>query len=188
MANREGERKMKIVGLSGSNMGTNTRTVMDYLDYAITETYADVEFQLIDLSDYKVEFSDGRHYMTYEGDTDFVIRSLMDADAIIIGTPIIQASIPAALKNIFDLLPSDAFEDKVVSLFVTAGSARHYLVTEQHLKPILTYMKAKIVQSYVFIEKEAFHNQEIIDPDVSYRMSRLVNETMQEIEKNKRVE
>ena len=175
---------MKFVGLSGSNMGTNTRPVMNYLENAITEPSADVEFQLIDLSDYKLEFSDGRHFMTYEGDTDFVIRSLMDADAIIIGTPIIQASIPAALKNIFDLLPSDAFENKVVSLFVTAGSARHYLVAEQHLKPILTYMKAEILQSYAYIDNQAIYNNEIVDPDVSFRLNRLFTDTLQAIERN----
>lgn len=183
MNSREEERKMKIVGLSGSIMGSNTRTVMNYYEQAITGTYEDIEFQLIDLAEYEIQFSDGRHYMTYEGDTDFVIKSLMNADAIIIGTPIFQASIPAALKNIFELLPSDAFKEKVVSFFVTAGSAKHYLVAEQHLKPILTYMQAEIVQSYVFIEKTAFHNNEIIDPDVSFRLNRLFSETLKKVEK-----
>lgn len=175
---------MKIVGLSGSNMGTNTRTVMNYFDQVIAESYPEIEFQLIDLAEYEVQLSDGRHYMTYEGDTDFVIKSMMAADAFIIGTPIFQASIPAALKNIFDLLPSDAFEDKVVSLFVTAGSQRHYLVAEQQLKPILTYMKAEVLHNYVFIDKQAFHNEEIIDPDVSFRLNRLFQETLKAIEKH----
>lgn len=165
-------------------MGTNTRTVMNYLDYAITETYKEIDFQLIDLAEHDIQFSDGRHFMTYEGDTDFVIKSIMEADALIIGTPIIQASIPAALKNVFDLLPPDAFEDKIVSIYVTAGSSRHYLVAEQHLKPILTYMRARMLQSYVFIEKDAFHKNEIIDADVSYRLNRLVQETLKEIKKN----
>jgi FMN reductase len=62
----------------------------------------------------------------------------MDADAIIIGTPIFQASIPAALKNVFDLLPTSAFLDKVVGVIATAGSSKHYLIPAQHLLPILT--------------------------------------------------
>lgn len=175
---------MKIVGLSGSNMGTNTRTVMNYFDQVIMESYPDIEFQLIDLAEYEIQLSDGRHYMTYEGDTDFVIKSIMEAEAFIIGTPIFQASIPAALKNIFDLLPSDAFEDKVVSIFVTAGSQRHYLVAEQHLKPILTYMKAEVLHDYVFIENQAFYNEEIVDPDVSFRLNRLFQETLKAIDKH----
>lgn len=66
---------------------------------------------LIDLAEYDIQFSDGRDYWEYEGDTRYVARTVMEADAIIIGTPIFQASIPATLKNIFDLLPFSAFRD-----------------------------------------------------------------------------
>jgi len=102
----------------------------------------------------------------------------MEADAIIIGTPIFQASIPATLKNIFDLLSPNAFLDKMVGIFVTAGTPKHYLVVEQQLKPILAFMKAQIVQSYVFIEESDFYNKEIIDEDVLFRLNRLVEEVL----------
>lgn len=175
---------LKIVGLSGSVMGTTTRTVMNYFDQTIAEAYDEIDFQLIDLGDHDIQFSDGRHFMTYEGDTDFVIKSIMEADALIIGTPILQASIPSALKNVFELLPSDAFENKVISIYVTAGSARHYLVAEHQLKPILNYMRAEVLPSYVFIDKTAFHNDEIIDADVSFRLNRLFSEMLTAIKKN----
>lgn len=169
---------MKIVGLSGSIVGSKTRTAMDYTVKSITEKYPDAEVTLIDLADYNVQFSDGRNYLEYEGDTGFVTKTIMEADAIIIGTPIFQASIPATLKNIFDLLPVNAFRDKVVSVLVTAGSSKHYLITEQQLKPILSYMKAQIVQTYVFIEEKDFHRKEIINDDVIFRINRLVEDTV----------
>ncbi|RKQ35522.1 NADPH-dependent FMN reductase [Oceanobacillus halophilus] len=169
---------MKIVGLSGSNIGSKTRTAMNYVIKTITENYPDTEITLIDLAEHNVQFSDGRNYLEYEGDTKYVAQTMMDADAIIIGTPIFQASIPAALKNIFDLLPEKAFLDKVVSLIVTAGSSRHYLIAEQQLKPILAYMKAQIVQSYVFIEEKDFYRKEITNDDVLFRINRLVEDTI----------
>lgn len=169
---------MKIVGLSGSIVGSKTRTAMDYTVKSITEKYPDAEVTLIDLADYNIQFSDGRNYLEYEGDTGFVTKTIMEADAIIIGTPIFQASIPATLKNIFDLLPVNAFRDKVVSMLVTAGSSKHYLITEQQLKPILSYMKAQIVQTYVFIEEKDFHRKEIINDDVIFRINRLVEDTV----------
>src|SRR5699024_7838654 len=104
--------------------------------------------------------------------------TIMSADAIMIGTPTFQASIPATLKNIFDLLPVNAFRDKVVSTLVTAGSAKHYLMVEQQLKPILAYMKAEIVQTYVFIEERDFHRGEIMNDDVLFRIERLVEDTV----------
>ncbi|MEI4770620.1 NADPH-dependent FMN reductase [Psychrobacillus sp. FJAT-51614] len=169
---------MKIVGLSGSRIGSKTRTAMNYTFKSITEKYPDAELTLIDLAEYNVEFSDGRNYLEYEGDTGYVTKTIMETDAIIIGTPIFQASIPATLKNIFDLLPVNAFRDKVVSMLVTAGSPKHYLIAEQQLKPILSYMKAQIVQTYVFIEERDFHRKEIVSDDVLFRIDRLVEDTV----------
>ncbi|MOA25045.1 hypothetical protein D3C78_1457480 [compost metagenome] len=62
-------------------------------------------------------------------------------------------------------------------MLVTAGSARHYLVAEQQLKPILAYMKAQIVQTYVFIEEKDFYRKEIVNDDVLFRIDRLVEDT-----------
>ncbi|MFD1178426.1 NADPH-dependent FMN reductase [Paenibacillus puldeungensis] len=169
---------MKIVGLSGSIVGSKTRTAMNYLSKEIAEKYPEVEFTLIDLADYHLQFSDGRNFLEYDGDTGYVTKTIMEADAIIFGTPIFQASIPATLKNIFDLLPVNAFRDKVAGMLVTAGSPKHYLVAEQQLKPILAYMKAQIVQSYVFIEEKDFHQKEIVNDDIFFRIERLVEDTI----------
>ncbi|TFB21390.1 NAD(P)H-dependent oxidoreductase [Filobacillus milosensis] len=169
---------MNIVALSGSRVGSKTRTAIDYTANTIKDKYADHNFTLIDLADYDIQFSDGRNYLEYDGDTGYVTQTIMEADAIIIGTPIFQASIPATLKNIFDLLPVNAFRDKVVSMLATAGSPKHYLILENQLKPILGYMKAQIVQSYVFIEEEDFQRKEIINHDVLFRIERLVEDTV----------
>ncbi|GAA1363864.1 NADPH-dependent FMN reductase [Brevibacterium luteolum] len=171
---------MKIVGLSGSTVGATTRTAMNYAMEALGRLDPEIETQLIDLADYDVQFSDGRDYIEYTGDTRTVAEALMSADAIIIGSPIFQASIPGALKNVFDLLPVSAFEDKVVGIIMTAGSPKHYLVAEHQLRPILTYMKAQVVQSYVFVEAKDVYRGEIISGDVTLRIDRLVEDTAQQ--------
>ncbi|MFD0589707.1 NADPH-dependent FMN reductase [Paenibacillus sp. GCM10027627] len=168
---------MKIVGLSGSIVGSKTRTAMDYTIKTFVEKYPDAEVTLIDLADYTLPFSDGRNYLEYEGDAAYVTKTIMEADAIVIGTPIFQSSIPATLKNIFDLLPVNAFRDKIVSIIVTAGTPKHYLVAEHQLKPILSYMKAQIVQTYVFIEEKDFERKQIVNDDVLFRIERLIEDT-----------
>lgn len=167
---------MKIVGISGSIVGSKTRTAMNYVSEEVSAKYPEVEFSIIDLAEYNLQFSDGRNYLEYDGDTGFVTKELMEADAIVIGTPVFQASIPGTLKNVFDLLPVQAFRDKVVGMIVTAGSAKHYLVAEQQLKPILSYMKAQIVQTYVFIEEKDYHRKEIVNDDVIFRLERLLED------------
>ena len=63
-------------------------------------------------------------------------------------------------------------------MIVTAGSAKHYLIAEQQLKPILSYMKSQIVQTYVFIEERDFIRKEIVNDDVFFRIDRLVEDTV----------
>lgn len=169
---------MKLIGLSGSPVGSKTRTAMNEAVKKVSEKYPEIETSILDLADYDMQFSDGRNYLDYDGDTGHVTKELMEADAIIIGMPIFQASLPGALKNVFDLLPVDAFRDKTVSMLVTAGSAKHYLVADLQLKPILSYMKAQIVQTYVFIEEKDFHQKEIINTDVLDRLDRLAEDTV----------
>ena len=170
---------MKIVALAGSIVGSKTKTAMLKTVEILGQKFPEHEVTLLDLADYKLEFSDGRNYFEYDGDTKYVTETIMSADAIIIGTPTFQASIPATLKNIFDLLPVNAFRDKVVSVVVTAGTAKHYLMVEQQLKPILAYMKAHIVPTYVFIEEKDFLRKEIINDDILFRLDRLADDTVQ---------
>jgi FMN reductase len=179
---------MKFVALSGSIIGSKTKTAMVKTVEIFSQKYPQHEITLLDLADYKIEFSDGRNYMEYEGDTKYVAETIMAADAIIIGTPTFQASIPATLKNLFDLLPVNAFRDKIVSTVVTAGTAKHYLMVEQQLKPILAYMKAQIVQTYVFMEEKYFHRKEIVNDDVLFRLERLVEDTVLLAETHKKIQ
>lgn len=169
---------MKTVFLSGSRVGTKTQTSIKALADKYQDKHPEHETTLLDLKELDVEFSDGRNYLDYDGDTSFVTSEIMSADIIFIGSPTFQASIPATLKNIFDLLPQKALEGKTVGIVMTAGSAKHYLIAEVQLKPILGYMKANIVPSYVFIEDTDIINKEIVNDDVLFRLDNLVENTV----------
>lgn len=173
---------MKVVAISGSTIGSKTKTAMLKVIAIFKQKYPQHEVILLDLAEYKIEFSDGRNYFDYGGDTKYVTETIMAADALIIGTPVFQASIPATLKNIFDLLPIHAFRDKVASIVVTAGTSKHYLMAEQQLKPILAYMKAHTVPTYVFIEEKDFLRKEIINDDIIFRIERLVEDIVLTVE------
>lgn len=172
---------MKIIGISGSIVGSKTRIAVESVLNRIDEQHEDIDVELIDLKDYQLVFSDGRDYRDYSGDTKIVLEKIMNADGYIIGTPTFQASIPGTLKNLFDLLPMDAFRDKVIGLVSTAGSAKHYLVVEQQLKPILTYMLAMVVPKYVFIEEKHYHQKRIIDDEIIFRLNKLADDTIHAI-------
>ncbi|MGO2082677.1 NADPH-dependent FMN reductase [Vagococcus sp.] len=169
---------MKTIFLSGSTIGKTTLLGMNKLIKKYQEIHPNHQTTFINLAELNVEFSDGRNYLDYEGETAFVANEMMNADIIFIGSPTFQASIPATLKNIFDLLPQKAFAQKTVGILMTAGSDKHYLVAETQLKPILSYMKANIVPTYVFINNTDIIGQEITNDDVLFRIDNLIEDTV----------
>lgn len=173
---------MKIVGLVGAVIGTKTLTAMERTLTMLENEYPQHEVTLIDISEYKVAYSDGRHYQEYTGDTLYITETLMAADALIVGTPTFQASIPGALKNIFDLLPIDGLKHKTVGIIVTAGTQKHFLMVEQQLKPILSYMKANLLPSYVFLEEADYQNKAIINLAVLNRLDEMGHQLVQAAE------
>lgn len=156
---------MKILGINGSIWGSKTNIALQNIHFS-----QDVDFTLVQLSDLKLSFSDGRDYREYEDDSTWLVEKILEADAILIGTPVFQASIPGILKNVFDLLPIDAIKDKVVGVIVTAGSPKHYLMAEYQLFPILKYMKTALIDKYVFIEGKDIVKDVIVEDDIHFRL------------------
>ena len=52
---------MRLVLLSGSNVGTKTRTVIDHLASAVADYDPAIEVSVIDLAEKDMVFSDGRN-------------------------------------------------------------------------------------------------------------------------------
>ncbi|NMP24961.1 NADPH-dependent FMN reductase [Sulfobacillus harzensis] len=172
---------MKVVLLSGAVVGAKTRNIVDILQGVINRQFPEVESTLLDLAAYDVEFSDGRVYWDYgfASDTRYVASTVLGADGLIIVAPVYQASIPAPLKNVFDLLPLHALRDTVAGIAMIAASARHFMVPEYQLKPILSYLRAPIVPHYVFMEEKDFdEDNHLINAEVGLRLARLVEDTI----------
>lgn len=159
---------MKILVINASLSGSKTAKAINSLKFS-----KDFNIEYVNLKDLEMSFADGRDFREYNNDNELIVKKMIDADAIIIATPIFQASIPGVLKNVFDLLPVNAIANKTVGTIITAGSSRHYLVAQQQLNPILNYLKTDLVNKYVFIEASDFNGDEISE-DITIRIESLV--------------
>lgn len=170
---------MKLLGISGTISGIRTRLVVEEILQSAKKQFPELEIELLDLQKYNVQFCDGRDPSTYTGDTKTVIDMVASADLFIIGTPIYQASMTGALKNLFDLVPVSAFYGKVIGFAATGGTYQHYLVIENQLKPIAGFFRSYVAPNYVYVHNDHFNSSnEIIDPDVKKRIEALAHQVV----------
>jgi FMN reductase/FAD reductase [NAD(P)H] len=168
---------MKLLGISGTIIGSKTLVVTQKVLEEAKKYHPDIEIELLDLRQYKIDFCDGRSPSDYTGDTKKVMDIVCSADMYVIGTPIIHGSIPGALKNLLDLIPADVFRHKVMGFIATGGNHQHYLMIENQLKPIAGYFQSYVVPGYVFAHKDDFNdNNEIESQEVLEKITQLANE------------
>ncbi|MGO4498874.1 NADPH-dependent FMN reductase [Paenibacillus sp. 2RAB27] len=170
---------MKLLGISGTIIGAKTSIVVQKALDEVKRQNPDIEVELLDMRDYKVSFVDGRALSAYEDDTQKVIDMITSADFYIIGTPIFQGSITGVLKNLFDHIPPQVLRNKVMGFAATGGTYQHFLVIENHLKPIAGYFRAYVAPGYVYANNDHFNKQnEIVDADVLERIANLAQEVV----------
>lgn len=172
---------MKLVGVSGALSGEKTAIAVETVLTAARRFDKTVKTELIDLRDYDIEFAAGLPLSAYNEDTWNVAQKILSADFLIFGTPIYQASLSGALKNLFDHLPEYAFRNKVTGMIATGWTNRHFLVLEYHLGSILSYFKGLIPTENVFIQNDSFDpdTNELIDERIHERIGKLAEEMVQ---------
>ncbi len=170
---------MKILIINASLSGSKTAKAISSLKFSEEFTT-----EYINLKDLNMSFADGRDFREYNNDNELIVNRMIEADAIVIATPIFQASIPGVLKNLFDLLPINAISNKTVGTIITAGSSRHYLVAQQQLNPILNYLKTDLINKYVFLEGSDF-TIDGISEDITMRLESLTKTIEDRVKDNK---
>jgi len=168
---------MKILGISGSlsPLSKTELAVRHVLEFA-SDYGGGIETDLISLSTKTLEFCDGRNPGHYEGDTRIALDKIIEADAIIAGSPIYRGTFSGAFKNLFDLIPNDALTGKAVGIVATGGSNHHYLAIEHQFKPLFGYFKAYVVPGGVYANNTHFSDGKLTDQDILNRLEKLAEE------------
>ncbi|QAY72236.1 NADH-dependent FMN reductase [Agromyces protaetiae] len=82
------------------------------------------------------------------------IDKLAEADAVIAGTPVYKAGISGLFKSFIDLVDDDLLIAKPVALASTAGTARHAMVVDDHLRPLFAFLRAMPMPTSLFAAPE----------------------------------
>jgi FMN reductase len=117
---------------------------------------ADFETDLINLADYRVAFADGRPPEQYKDDTVSIVARVVEADAVIVASPVYRGSFTGALKNLLDHLPVEALTGKPVGIVAMGATNHHYLGVDWHLRDVLAWFGAIVVPSSVYLSSSDF--------------------------------
>ena len=94
-------------------------------------------------------------------------QTLAAADVIVLSTPVYKAGLSGLFKSFVDVLDDDLVVGKVVVLAGTAGSARHAMVVDDHLRPLVAFLRAIAVPTSIFAAPEDW-----ADPALTRRIER----------------
>lgn len=107
------------------------------------------------------------------------------ADAVVIATPIYQASFSGALKCFLDLLPQEGLDGKLVLPVATGGSQSHLLALDYALRPVLSSLAARFILPSIYAASSqlAWHADDglQLDAPISNRVARGVEQLSSEL-------
>lgn len=119
---------------------------------------------LLDLGQLTLGFADGTPVEKLSDDTPKLVQTIMDADAVILATPVYRATLTGALKNALDLLPIEALQAKPVGIVAMGATLHHFLGAESHLRDILAWFGAWQLPTGVYLSSADFAEGKLTAP------------------------
>jgi len=108
-----------------------------------------------------------------------VVKQVLDADGLIVASPVYKAAYSGVLKTFLDLLPAAALAGKAVLPLLTGGAPVHALAVDYALRPVLTALGARHVVTGLFlIDKQIERTEDgvVLAPDVQASVDAAVGE------------
>ena len=99
------------------------------------------------------------------------ITVLGEADGIIAAAPVYKAAPSGLFTSFFHVLDNDLLIARPVVLAATAGTARHALVLDDQMRPLIAYLRAMTVPTSLFAAPEDWS-----DPGLGERINRAATE------------
>jgi FMN reductase len=122
----------------------------------------DVSVEILNLAETPVEICDGRRLDAYNEPTRAAVARLAAAASVLIAAPVYRASYPGVLKNLLDIAPVEALQNKPVGIVAMGGSPHHYLAVDSQLRPVLAWFGALVAPTAVYLTGGDFRDGKLI--------------------------
>lgn len=154
-------RRIAVVS-AGLSQPSSTRLLADRLAEATEEELrsagGQVQLDVIELRDLAHQITDNLLTGFPAPTLEEAISTVVNADGLIVVTPIFSASYSGLFKSFIDVIDKDALVGKPTMLAATGGSARHSLSLEHAMRPLFAYLRAATIPTAVFAASEDWGN------------------------------
>lgn len=166
-----------IVAICGSlRRDSKTRLGLEHALRGVEEIGGTGE--LLDLREFDLPLFDADEREA--GDAPELTRRVLEADAILLGTPVYHGSYSSVLKTALDYCGFDEFEGKTVGLLAVAGGAFPVTALE-HLRSVCRALNAWVLPHQAVIPKagNAFRDGEFVEERLEERVLTLGRRVVQ---------
>jgi FMN reductase len=162
---------MSVLLIAGSpSERSRSAALLDQVGLSLALQGAQVDrLRIRDLSPQALLLGDFSHPSVVQA-----IHQVVNAQAIVVATPVYKAAYSGVLKVLLDVLPQTALKGKAVLPLATGGSPNHMLALDYALRPVLQSLGARHILPGVYATdaqvtltpEEAY----VIHPDIEARL------------------
>lgn len=165
-----------IVGFAGSlSKPSRTRALVEAaVDRAATRFGLDGE--VFDLLTFAPSLGTAARLADLDPAARWAVDTLLDADALVLASPVYKGSYGGLFKHLLDLLDPLSLIGKPVLLGATGGGPRHALVIEHQLRPLLGFFEAQTLATGIYAADSDFVDGAVATPAAIERLDRAVGQ------------
>lgn len=166
----------RIVGLSGSlSRPSRTHLLVEAAVQRAAERYS-CEPLVIELSEIAGSLGAATRVSDLDAGARAAVDLLLEADALVLASPVYKGSYGGLFKHLLDLLDPLALVGKPVLLGATGGGPRHALVIEHQLRPLLGFFEAQALATGVYASDADFRDGALVSEALLERLDRAVGQ------------
>ncbi len=145
-----------IVGFSGNiSRPSSTKRFVEGVTEALAKK-AGLPHAVFDVEDLGSSLAVARSASELDPAARRIVRTIVQADALVIGSPTYKGSYTGLFKHVFDLLDPADLRGKPVILTATGGGERHSLVVEHQLRPLFAFFEAFVLPTAIYASSRDF--------------------------------
>ncbi|ARO32737.1 FMN reductase (NADPH) 2 (plasmid) [Rhizobium etli] len=166
----------KIFGFSGNI--TRPSTTRSFVEHIVGQLALKMRglAQCVDVDDLGPSLLKAKRLDDLNAHARGVVDQMLEADALVVGSPTYKGSYTGLFKHYFDLLDPTSLRGKPIIIAATGGGERHSLVVEHQLRPLFGFFEALAMPTAIYATRNDFGNGEVISEPIRMRVGRAVEE------------